>query len=72
MPSSLLTLIACSPILVGWLAICACRTWTRGRRRRQQARSRAQWARLTAGLSDLDAHLDHAWAAERERIRRYS
>jgi hypothetical protein len=71
-PSSLLTLIACSPILLGWLAIYACRTWVNGRGRRQQARSEAQWDRLTAGLSDLDAHLDQAWADERERIRRYS
>ena len=72
MPSSLLTLSACSPIVVGWLVICACRAWTSSRRRRQQARHQAQWARLTAGLSDLDDHLDRACAAERERIRRYS
>jgi hypothetical protein len=71
-PTSLLTLIACSPILLGWLAVYACRTWVKDRGRRQQATSRAQWDRLAARHSDLDAQLDRAWAAERERIQRYS
>jgi hypothetical protein len=70
-PSSLLTLIACSPIMAGWLAIYGCRFWAVGRQRRQEARRQAEWARLTARLSELDAHLDRAWAAEQERIRRY-
>jgi len=30
----------------------------------------AQWARLSAGLTGLDANLDRTWAAEQERIRR--
>jgi hypothetical protein len=66
----LLTLIACSPILIGWLAVYACRGWSGGRSRRQQARCQAQWARIAAALSDLDAELDRTWAAEKERIER--
>jgi hypothetical protein len=71
-PSSLLTLIACSPIIIGWLAVYACRRWSGSSQRRQAARHEAEWDRLTAGLSELDAHLDRAWIAERERIQRYS
>jgi hypothetical protein len=71
-PSSLLTLIACSPIIIGWLAVYACRRWSGSNQRREAARHAAQWERLTAQLSELDAHLDRAWAVERERIRRYS
>lgn len=71
MPPSLLTVIACSPILVGWLAAYACRLWARGRRRRQQASRQAQWTGIAQGLSDLDADLDATWTTEKERIRRY-
>jgi hypothetical protein len=63
----MLTLIACTPILAGWLGVWAARYLT-GRRRRVRA---ARWARLAVFLSDLDADLDRAWAAEQERIRRY-
>jgi hypothetical protein len=66
-PSSVLTVIACLPILAGWLGVYAGRYVT-ARRRQVHAE---QWARLAASLSDLDAELDLAWAAEQERIRRY-
>jgi hypothetical protein len=61
------TAIACTPIAVGWLAVRVCQ-YLSDRRRRAETE---QWARLTAALSELDADLDRAWAAEAERIRRY-
>ena len=67
MPTSVLTVIACLPIVGGWLGVYAGRYLT-ARRRRVHAE---QWAQLSAFLSDLDADLDLAWAAEQERIRRY-
>jgi hypothetical protein len=65
--SSVVTVVACAPILVGWLAVCAFR-YLAGRRQRRQE---TEWTRLVAALSDLDAELDRTWAAEREWIRRY-
>jgi hypothetical protein len=65
--SSVLTVIACSPILAGWAAVCVFQYLSLRRRRRQ----RAQWARLAATLTGLDAELDQIWAAEQERIRRH-
>ncbi len=67
MPSSVLTVIACIPIVAGWLGVYAVRYLT-SRRRRVHAE---QWAQLSASLSDLNADLDLVWAAEQERIRRY-
>ncbi len=67
MPSSVLTVIACTPVLAGWLGVYAGRYLT-SRRRRVHAQ---QWAQMSAFLSDLDADLDLAWAAEQERIRRH-
>jgi hypothetical protein len=66
-PSSVLTLIACTPILIAWLAVYVYRSRATRRLRREQG----EWTRLTAGLSELDAELDHAWTDEQERIRRY-
>jgi hypothetical protein len=63
---SVLTLIACAPIVAGWVAVCVCQ-YLYDRRRRLNA---AQWARLAPSLAELDAELDRGWAAERERIRR--
>jgi hypothetical protein len=60
------TVIACIPIVVGWLAVRACH-YRLDRRRRVEAE---RWARLAAALSELDADLDRTWAAEQERIRR--
>jgi hypothetical protein len=65
--SSVVALIACTPILVAWLAVFAYRSRATRRRRREQA----QWTRLIAGLSELDAELDRTWADEQERVRRY-
>jgi hypothetical protein len=67
MGSSVLTVVACTPILAGWLAVCLFQCLAVRRRRRQDA----EWTRLAAALSDLDAELDHTWAAEQERMRRY-
>lgn len=67
MPPSVLTVIACTPILAGWIAVSVVE-YRSGHRRRRQA---AEWSRFTAGQSELDAELDRAWAAEAERIRRY-
>lgn len=67
MPSSVLTVIACAPILTGWLGVYAGRYLNR-RRGRVHAE---QWAQLSVFLSDLDADLDLTWEAEQERIRRY-
>jgi hypothetical protein len=65
--SSVLTLIACTPILVAWLAVFGYRSRATRRRRREQA----EWTWLAAGLSELDAELDRAWTDEQDRIRRY-
>ena len=67
MSSSVLTVIACTPIAAGWLGAYAGRHLT-SRRRRVHAE---QWAQLSVFLSDLDADLDVTWSAEQERIRRY-
>jgi hypothetical protein len=66
-PSSVLTMIACTPILAGWLGVCVCQYRSARRRRLDEA----QWAGLASGLAELDAELDRAWAEEQERIRRY-
>jgi hypothetical protein len=63
---SVLTLIACTPIVAGWVAVCVCQ-YQYDRRRRLSA---AQWARLAPRLAELDAELDRSWADEQERIRR--
>lgn len=68
---SLLSVIVCAPVLVGWLALCGPLYLYRHQLRRRQRRERAEWARLVAGEPDLDADLDRTWAAEHERIRRY-
>ncbi len=70
MHSSLLTVIACTPILGGWIAVTVCHYRLTARRRRECA----EWARLAAGVSgltELDAVLDRAWGDEQEWIRRY-
>jgi hypothetical protein len=67
MGSSVLTVVACTPILAGWLAVRVFHCLAVRRRRRQDA----EWTALAAALSDLDTELDRTWAAERERIRRY-
>lgn len=67
MPTSVLTAIACTPIVAGWLAVGVCQ-FLSVRRRRLHGR---QWALLAAGLSELDAELDRTWTEEQERIRRY-
>lgn len=67
MPPSVQTVIACTPIVVGWLAVCVCQYLSDRRRRRDAAR----WAQLAAALSELDADLDRSWAVEQERMRRH-
>ena len=67
MGSSVVTVVACTPILAGWLAVCVFRYLAVRRRRRQDA----EWTGLAAALSDLDTELDRTWAAEQERTRRY-
>lgn len=67
MNSTVLTVIACSPIVIAWLAVCVYHCLAVRRRRRQHA----EWARLAVSLADLDADLDRAWTAEKERIWRY-
>lgn len=67
MQTSVLTVVASIPILVGWLAVSICQYQSTPRRRRQHA----GWAQLAPGLSELDTDLDLVWAAEQERIRRY-
>jgi hypothetical protein len=66
-PSSVVTVIACAPILTAWLAVLVYRYQATRRLRREHE----QWTRLIAGLSELDAELDRSWTAEEERIRRY-
>ncbi len=70
MSSVALNVIVSSPILGAWLAMRGTRylSLRRGRRGR---REQAEWERVRAGLSALDADLDRAWAKERERVRRY-
>jgi hypothetical protein len=68
---SLPSVIVCTPVLAGWLALCGPLYLSRYRSWRRWRRERAEWARLTAGEPELDADLDRAWAAEHERIRRY-
>jgi hypothetical protein len=67
----LLSVIVCAPVVAAWLALCGPLYLSRYLSRRRWRRERAEWARLTAGESELDADLDRAWAAECERIRRY-
>jgi hypothetical protein len=71
MSFTMLNVIVCAPILIGWLAVCG--PWWRARdlATRRPPRAEAAWTRLEAGLSELDADLDRAWIAERERIRRH-
>jgi hypothetical protein len=70
MSPTMLNVIVCAPILIGWLAFCG--PWHLSRRlaRRRRRRDEAAWTRLERGLSDLDADLDRAWAQERERSKR--
>jgi hypothetical protein len=68
--SSVLILIACTPVLAGWVAV----TVVHRRAQARSGRERAEWVRLAEGVSDLtelDADLDRAWGNEQERIRRY-
>jgi hypothetical protein len=67
----MLNVIVCAPILAGWLAVCGPWYLMRCLARRRRRRAEAAWTRLEAGLSELDADLDRAWIAERERIRRH-
>lgn len=69
MDSSVLTLIACTPVLGGWIAVITCRFLSTARRKREHA----EWARLAAGVSGLtalDADLDRVWGDEQEWSRR--
>ncbi|HEX9040863.1 MAG TPA: hypothetical protein VF838_07510 [Trebonia sp.] len=70
MGSSVLSLIACTPILGGWIAVTVCHYRLTARRRRESA----EWAWLAegvSGLAEVDADLDRAWDDEQEWIRRY-
>ena len=67
MSSVALNVIVSAPILGAWLALHGTRYLSRQRVRREQA----EWERVRAGLSALDADLDRAWAKEREQVRRY-
>ena len=68
---AILTVIVCVPVLIAWLAICGPGHLSRHLASRRRRREQAAWTRLEAGLSELDADLDRAWIAERERIRRH-
>ena len=67
MSSVALNVIVSAPILGAWLAMRGTRYLSLRRGRREQA----EWERVRAGLSALDADLDRAWANEREQVRRY-
>jgi hypothetical protein len=54
-------------IVAAWLAVGG----TSYRSRRRALRQQAEWERLRASLSWLDAELDRTWAEEQERIRRH-
>jgi hypothetical protein len=68
---SLLNVIVCAPVLAGWLALCGPWYLARYLMRRRWRREGAEWARLTAEESELDADLDRTWTAEHERTRRH-
>ncbi len=67
MSSVALNVIVSAPILGAWVALRGSRYLSRLRVRREQA----EWERVRAALSALDADLDRAWAKEPERVRRY-
>jgi hypothetical protein len=71
MSFTMLNVIVCAPILIGWLAVCGPWYLASYLVKRRRRRAEAAWTRLEAGLSELDADLDRAWIAERERIRRH-
>ena len=68
----MMNVIVCAPILVARTALCGAWYLPRYLAGRRHRRERADWARLRAGLPELDADLDRTWTAERERIRRPS
>lgn len=71
MSSVMLNLVLCVPVLIVWLAVCGPWYLSRHLASRRRRREQAAWARLEPELSDVDADLDRAWLAERERNRRH-
>ena len=66
----MLLLIACAPVFIAWLAVCGPWYLSRYLAWRRRRRQQAAWSRLESELSGLDAELDRAWSAERDRINR--
>jgi hypothetical protein len=58
-----LSLAFCAAFVAAWAAV-GWYCWLGARRR---ARHLAEWARVAAGLRDLDEHLDRVWKAELRR-----
>jgi hypothetical protein len=67
MGSTMLELIICAPILIGWLALCGPWYLSRHLARRRRRRELTAWMRVSPGLSDLDADLDRTWSDDHER-----
>jgi hypothetical protein len=55
MSFTMLNVIVCAPILIGWLAVCGPWYLARYLVKRRRRRAEAAWTRLEAGLSELDA-----------------
>lgn len=67
----MLTAIVCAPVLVAWLAVCGPWYLSRHLASRRRRRDQAAWARLAAGLSELDGELDRVWFLESEQSKRH-
>jgi hypothetical protein len=61
MGSIMWELIACAPILIGWLVLCGPWYLSRHLARRRRRRELMAWIRLSPGLTELDAHLERTW-----------
>ncbi|HEX7161068.1 MAG TPA: hypothetical protein VF223_07505 [Trebonia sp.] len=67
MGSTMLELIVCAPILLGWLLLCGPWYLSRHLARRRRRQELSDWMRMSPGLSDLDVDLDRTWSEDHER-----
>lgn len=67
----LLSLMACLAVLAGAGAVGGYCLLAARRRGRQGGRHRDEWARVSAGLREMDRELDEVWRAEQGRARRW-